>query len=61
VAGGLFGDVATAMARMSRIRRAYAPAGEEVAGIHDLRYRAFEQLQHAARSVRAATGVAPQR
>ena len=61
VAGGLFGDVATAMARMSRIRRAYAPAGDEVAGIHDLRYRAIGQLQDAARAVRAATGVAPQR
>jgi len=54
VAGGLFGDVATAMGRMSRVSRTYAPAGDAVAGIHDGRYRSFERLQEAARAIRAS-------
>ncbi|CAB3745847.1 FGGY-family carbohydrate kinase [Paraburkholderia solisilvae] len=52
VAGGLFGDVRTAMAQMSRIARTYAPAAGETATLHDARYRAFTKLQSVAREIR---------
>jgi len=52
VAAGAFGDVPSAMARMSRIHRTYAPAGGEFATIHAARYRAFQRLQETARDIR---------
>jgi D-ribulokinase len=52
VAAGSFADVPSAMARMSRIHRAYAPAGGECEALHEARYRAFERLQQTARELR---------
>jgi D-ribulokinase len=52
VAGGRFEDVPAAMARMSSVARAYAPAEGAVAALHEARYRAFERLQAVAREIR---------
>ena len=52
VAGGLFGDVNTAMTRMSRISRTYEPSTNDIAVRHERRYRAFTQLQLVAREIR---------
>lgn len=52
VAGGLFGDVRSAMARMSRISKVHEPATSGIAALHDARFEAFTQLQSVARAVR---------
>lgn len=52
VAGGLYGDVRTAMSAMSRIGATHAPAAGEIAALHDARYDAFRQLQGVARAIR---------
>jgi len=52
VAGGLFADVRTAMASMSRIGKRYAPAADRIAALHDRRYEAFKRLQSVAREIR---------
>jgi D-ribulokinase len=52
VAGGLYGDVRTAMSAMSRIGATHAPAAGEIAAQHDARYDAFRQLQGVARAIR---------
>jgi D-ribulokinase len=52
VAAGLFDDVRTAMAKMSRIARVHEPATGEIAALHDARYDAFRQLQSVARAIR---------
>ncbi|WP_310633306.1 FGGY-family carbohydrate kinase [Paraburkholderia sp.] len=52
VAGGLYGDVRTAMSAMSRIGATHAPATGEIAALHDARYDAFRQLQSVARAIR---------
>ncbi|WP_322011625.1 FGGY-family carbohydrate kinase [Paraburkholderia sp. J12] len=52
VAAGLFDDVRTAMAKMSRIARVHEPATGEIAALHDARYDAFRQLQGVARAIR---------
>ncbi|MFC0398813.1 FGGY-family carbohydrate kinase [Paraburkholderia rhizosphaerae] len=52
VAGGLFGDVRSAMTGMSRISKTYAPATGDIAALHDARYRAFTKLQRVAKEIR---------
>ena len=52
VAAGMFHDVPTAMASMSRIGKIFYPAGGAVEKVHSARYRAFEQLQTLARQLR---------
>ncbi|MDE2396437.1 MAG: FGGY family pentulose kinase, partial [Burkholderiales bacterium] len=52
VAGGLFGDLRSAMASMSHISKTYEPVAGAVAGFHEARYRAFGQLQKLAREIR---------
>lgn len=52
VAGGQ-GTLRDAMSAMSGGARLSQPAGGDIAAIHDRRYRAFETLQAAARTVRA--------
>ncbi|MDE1138449.1 MAG: FGGY-family carbohydrate kinase [Paraburkholderia tropica] len=52
VAGGLYGDVRTAMSAMSRIGATHAPSAGEIAALHDARYDAFRQLQGVARAIR---------
>ena len=52
VAGERFGDVRSAMARMSRIARTYEPASGALAELHDSRFHAFERLQALAREIR---------
>ncbi|NPT34679.1 FGGY-family carbohydrate kinase [Paraburkholderia xenovorans] len=52
VAGGQFGDVRSAMARMSRISKTYEPDTGKIAGLHEARYRAFLKLQSVAREIR---------
>jgi D-ribulokinase len=52
VAGGLFDDVRTAMARMSQISKTYEPAAGDIATLHEARFRAFTQLQDVAREIR---------
>ena len=52
VAGGLFNDVPSAMARMSQISRTYAPDAGAIAALHEERFRAFRQLQSLARVIR---------
>jgi D-ribulokinase len=52
VAGGLYENVREAMAAMSQISKVYAPAGGEIAALHEARYRAFTQLQDVARAIR---------
>jgi D-ribulokinase len=52
VAGGLFGDVQSAMAEMSRISKSYEPGVGAIAAQHEARFRAFEQLQRLAREIR---------
>jgi D-ribulokinase len=53
VAGGAYPAVEDAMTRMSRVSRVYEPDAD-VAARHTERYRAFEQLQTVARSIRAS-------
>jgi D-ribulokinase len=52
VAGGLFDDVRSAMARMSQISKIYKPAVGAIAALHEARFRAFKQLQSVAREIR---------
>jgi D-ribulokinase len=52
VAGGLFADVRSAMARMSQVRTTYAPAAGSVAALHEARFAAFLKLQAVAREIR---------
>lgn len=52
VAGGMYGDVRTAMSAMSRIGATHAPSAGEIAALHDARYDAFRQLQAVARAIR---------
>ncbi len=52
VAGGLFGDVASAMSGMSRIGATYSPATGATAALHESRFRAFKRLQDVAREIR---------
>lgn len=52
VAGGLYGDLQAAMARMSRIDTVHQPASADLAALHDARYAAFKQLQDVARNIR---------
>ncbi len=51
VAGKRFGDLASAMAGMSRVERVYAPARGAFAEAHQARFRAFERLQAVAREI----------
>jgi D-ribulokinase len=55
VAAGMFDDVPSAMARMSRVRRIYEPAEGEMAALHKARFGAFTQLQTVAREIRQST------
>ncbi|WP_322056405.1 FGGY-family carbohydrate kinase [Paraburkholderia sp. J63] len=52
VAGGVFGDVRTAMVNMSRISKRYAPDAGHIAALHETRYDAFRRLQNVAREIR---------
>jgi len=52
VAGGLFDDVQSAMARMSKISRIYEPGTGAIPTLHEARFRAFKQLQSLAREIR---------
>lgn len=52
VAGRLHVAVREAMSAMSRVAKIYAPGGGEIAALHDVRYRAFTQLQDIARAIR---------
>lgn len=52
VAGGLFHDMPSAMARMSHVGRTYEPASGPMAALHASRFRAFELLQGLAREIR---------
>jgi len=52
VAGGLFVDVRSAMTRMSHISKTYKPDADDIAALHEARYRAFKQLQSVAREIR---------
>ena len=52
VAGGLFDDVQSAMAGMSKISRTYEPGAGAIAALHEARFRAFKQLQSLAREIR---------
>ena len=45
VAAGLFDDVRSAMAGMSRIVETYEPAAGDIAALHEARFRAFRRLQ----------------
>lgn len=51
VAGGLFGDIESAMAGMSRIGRVFEPERGTIAETHQARFSAFEQLQRLASSL----------
>jgi D-ribulokinase len=52
VAGGVYGEVETAMAMMSRVGRRYPPQAGAVAEAHRMRYDAFKQCQALARQLR---------
>ena len=52
VAAGLFADLPSAMAGMSKISRTYTPATDRIAALHEARFRAFEKLQTVARDIR---------
>jgi D-ribulokinase len=52
VAAGVFGDVAAAMARMSKIGRTYEPCAGALKSLHDRRFDAFEHLQTVAQEIR---------
>lgn len=52
VAAAEFPDVRSAMARLSRTDRIFAPAGGEIATLHAQRYEAFRMLQSVAREIR---------
>ena len=52
VAGGLFDDVRSAMAKMSQISKIYEPAAGAIAALHEARFSAFRQLQNVAREIR---------
>jgi len=52
VAAGVFGDVATAMARMSTIGRTYTPCTGTLQSLHDRRFNAFKRLQSVAQEIR---------
>lgn len=52
-ASGVFEDVRSAMAAMSRIATVIKPATGEIARIHSDRFKAFEELQALYRNVRA--------
>ncbi|CAB3803546.1 FGGY-family carbohydrate kinase [Pararobbsia alpina] len=52
VGGGLFGDVRSAMARMSQINKIYEPAAGAIADLHEARFSAFTKLQSVAREIR---------
>src|SRR5437867_7422573 len=52
VAGGLFDDVQSAMARMSKISRIYEPGTGAIPSLHEARFHAFKQLQSLAREIR---------
>lgn len=54
VAGGAFADVGAAMAGMSRVGQTYTPLTGALAGVHQQRFGAFEQLQGLARALRQA-------
>ena len=58
VAGGVHGDVGTAMAAMSRAGTTCEPATGAVADLHGARFRAFERLQGVAREIAAADDAA---
>ena len=53
VASGACVDVANAMSSMSKAGRKFTPKGGAIAGKHQARYVAFEQLQRVARQVRS--------
>ena len=52
VAGGLFDDMRSAMARMSQIDQVYEPASGDIAALHEARFQAFKKLQSVAREIR---------
>jgi len=52
VAAGLFPDIRTAMAALSRPGEVCLPATGEIAGIHDRRFDAFKRLQALMRDIR---------
>lgn len=52
VAGGAFPDLEAAMGAMSAIGETFAPAGGEIAALHQRRFDAFETLQQTARVLR---------
>ncbi|MCA1322507.1 FGGY-family carbohydrate kinase [Herbaspirillum sp. alder98] len=52
VAAGIYGDVAAAMAGMSRVSRRVEPCGGVIATLHDARFAAFGRLQGMARELR---------
>lgn len=52
VAGKCFDNVRSAMAGMSTIARSFAPAGGQLADLHEARFRAFNRLQCVAREIR---------
>ncbi|SAL61379.1 FGGY-family carbohydrate kinase [Caballeronia humi] len=52
VAAGLFDDVRSAMAAMSRVSRTYEPEAGDIAALHEARFRAFQRLQSVAREIR---------
>ena len=49
---GLFDDVQSAMARMSKISRIYEAGTGAIPTLHEARFRAFKQLQSLAREIR---------
>jgi D-ribulokinase len=51
-AAGIFSDLTQAMTGMAPPARAFAPAGGDIAALHDRRFAAFEHLQTAARAAR---------
>lgn len=51
-AAGAFPDLAQAMVEMAPEAGVFAPAGDEIARLHDRRFAAFETLQAAAREAR---------
>jgi D-ribulokinase len=51
-ASGAFGSLTAAMDAMSAVDETFQPTGGEIAAMHERRFKAFETLQIAARSVR---------
>lgn len=52
VAAGLYPDLRSAMAELSRAGATFLPADGEIASLHATRYRAFQRLQALAREIR---------